>query len=168
MEEWKQIKDYPNYSVSSFGNVRNDKFNRPVKNSIDSGGYYQTELNKEGVKRKILTHRLVGEAFIENPESKPFIDHINLNKQDNSIFNLRWIDRVGNGRNRPKSKRKCSSIYKGVSYFKILNKWRCDIRINKKAIYLGLFETEKEAGLAYNEYIINNNLEYFILNEINI
>jgi hypothetical protein len=166
MEEWRQIKDYENYSVSSFGNVRNDKYNRPVKNSIDSRGYFQTELSRDGIGKKILTHRLVGETFIENPENKPFIDHINLNKQDNTIFNLRWVDRVGNGRNRPKCKKKCSSIYKGVSYFKILNKWRCDIRINKKLIYLGSFDFEKEAGLAYNEYITKNNLEYFILNEI--
>ena len=45
-------------------------------------------------------HRLIAETFIENPDGKPCVDHINRNKEDNSVDNLRWVTRVENQANR--------------------------------------------------------------------
>ena len=168
MEEWRKITDYENYSVSSFGNVRNDKTRKLLSNNRLRGkGYNSVALyNGKGKRKDKSTHKLVGEAFIENPNNYDQIDHIDNNKLNNNISNLRWVNNSLNQRNVEKYKRKCSSTYKGVSFSKRANKFITEIMINRKKVYLGSFDTEKEAGLAYNEYIKKNNLEYFILNEI--
>jgi hypothetical protein len=168
MEEWKQIKDYPNYSVSCFGNVRNDKTGKLLSNNRLRGkGYNSVALyNGKGERKDKSTHKLVGEAFIENPNNYDQIDHIDNDKLNNNISNLRWVNNSLNQRNVEKYKRKCSSTYKGVCFCKRANKFITEIMINRKKVYLGSFETEKEAGLAYNNYITENNLSHFILNEI--
>ena len=165
MEEWKIIEECPNYSVSNFGNVKNNK-NKLVKPNISNWGYYRVSLSKKGVKKYYRIHRLVGIAFIENPENKPEIDHIDRNKLNNNLSNLRWAFSFENVRNVNK-RDNTSSTYKGVSYRKDNGKWRSRIRINNKLISLGEYENEVDAGLSYNKYIIDNNLqEYFILNNI--
>jgi hypothetical protein len=59
-----------------------------------------------------------------------------------------------------------TSGYKGVSYHKRDGKYQAQISVNKKSIYLGLYPTAEEGAIAYNTYIIENNLEGFNLNEI--
>jgi hypothetical protein len=166
MEEWKVISDYPNYSVSSFGNVRNDKKNKILKPFINHWGYYKVGLFNNGIRKGFRVNRLVAVAFIENPENKPIVDHIDRNKINNNINNLRWSTNIESCRNTTK---RCntSSSYKGVSYRKNTGKWRCRIRIDYKLINLGEYENEVDAALSYNKYIIDNNLqEYFNLNNI--
>lgn len=165
MEDWKQIQDYPNYSVSSFGNVRNDKTGKILSNKRLRGkGYISFALSKgDGKQINKNSHILVANAFIDNPNNYPQVDHIDQNKLNNNVNNLRWVTNQLNQRNINKYKRKCSSIYKGVCLNK--NLWGSSIMVNLKKIYIGSFKTEKEACLAYNEYIIKNNLDYFILNE---
>jgi hypothetical protein len=97
------------------------------------------------------------------------IDHINGNKLDNRKCNLRICSRQENCRKRPKLKRtkhKLSSKYKGVSFSKKLNKYRARIFVNKREIYLGGFEIEKDAALAYNKAAILYFKEYAELNVI--
>ena len=79
--------------------------------------------------------------------------------------NCRWTTRTIQNRNTriPTSN---TSGYKGVSYYKRYGNYRAYIGIKYKRIYLGKFKTAVEAGVAYNNYIIENNLEGFILNEI--
>jgi hypothetical protein len=59
-----------------------------------------------------------------------------------------------------------TSGYRGVSFVKDRNKYNSYINVNNKSIYLGSFQTPEEGAIAYNNYIIENNLEGFILNEI--
>ena len=168
MEEWKQITDYPNYSVSSFGNVRNDKTEKILANRLRGKGYKSVALyNGTGNQTNLSTHRLVAIHFIPNPDNLQQVDHIDNNKLNNNINNLRWINNSLNQRNTFKYKRPCSSIYKGVSFNKKGNCWVSEIMVNYTKKYLGSYKTEKEAGLAYNNYIIENNLSHFVLNEIN-
>jgi hypothetical protein len=75
------------------------------------------------------------------------IDHINNNRLDNRILNLRSVSASTNSHNRKKVEG-CSSQYIGVS--KKGNKWRAMIR-NQKSEYLGLFDNEVDAAKAYNE-----------------
>lgn len=64
--------------------------------SRDRDGYFKTSWNK----RTILVHRLVAELFIPNPDNKPCVDHINHDKLDNRVENLRWVSVKENANNR--------------------------------------------------------------------
>jgi hypothetical protein len=158
MEEWKIITDYPNYSVSSFGNVRNDKTGRILKKNIGTDGYLRVCLNKKCCK----IHRLVGLAFIDNPNNYREIDHIYGDKNDNNIINLRWCIRGVNVANTPKYiKGEYSSKYRGI-YFHAKNKnWCASVSNENKKKHLGSFNTEKEAVETRNKYITDNNLPHF-------
>jgi hypothetical protein len=79
--------------------------------------------------------------------------------------NCRWVTQTMQCRNQRIQKNNTSG-YKGVSYHKRDGKYQAQISVNKKSIYLGLYPTAEEGAIAYNTYIIENNLEGFNLNEI--
>lgn len=89
-ERWEKVKDFPNYSVSSLGKVRNDKTNTLKTFQVDKDGYFRLELYYGKKRRKTGVHRLVAEAFIPNKNKKPQVNHIDGNKQNNSVKNLEW------------------------------------------------------------------------------
>jgi len=101
MEEWHIIEDFPNYSVSNLGNIKNNKTNRIMKLNV-KGGYYHISLNNGYCKKGLKVHRLVALAFINNTENKPEVNHINKNKLDNSVSNLEWATRKEQNQHRIK------------------------------------------------------------------
>lgn len=160
-EEWKQIIDYPNYSVSNLGNIRNDKTGRILKSKLHNG-YPSVELGKSNQK---TIHRLVAIYYIENPNNYLEVDHIDRNKLNNNLSNLRWCSRSQNQQNKNKQLN-CSSIYRGVTFDKSKDRWYARKRMNCKYYHLGSYKTEKEAAQAWNQYVIGNNLGEFC--ELNI
>ena len=95
-EEWREIKNYPNYEVSSFGRVRSYVYNRwGVRDTASiltlkkhTRGYRQIQLGRNS--KPILVHRLVAESFIPNPNNLPCVLHDDNNRSNNHVSNLRW------------------------------------------------------------------------------
>jgi hypothetical protein len=142
---WLPIKDYPNYEVSICGQVRNVTTKRILKPGIRGNGYYFVVLcNKNSIKSHSI-HRLVAKAFIPNIFNKEFVDHINNQKLDNTVSNLRWCTNQQNQFNSLLSKRNTSGI-RGVTWEK--NKWRARLEYNGKKIHLGYFDDINDAKLA--------------------
>lgn len=108
MEIWKDIKEYEGfYQISSLGRIRSiprgsfhSKRNHihylKPEIIIHTKGEYtlsyeRVSLSKEGVVKRFLVHRLVAQAFIPNPDNKPFINHIDCNGRHNWVENLEWV-----------------------------------------------------------------------------
>jgi hypothetical protein len=87
MEEiWKDINE--NYKVSSNGRVYSKITDKILKGGKYPNSYLFVRLGRNS--KALLIHRLVAETFIPNPDNKPCVDHINGDRQDNRVENLRW------------------------------------------------------------------------------
>lgn len=109
-EEWRDIPNYEGYyQISNLGrvksldreiiNVNGKIFLRKGKvkaQMIDKGGCKRVNLYKDGILKCCPVHRLVAKTFIPNPENKPEVNHIDGNKQNNSVYNLEWCTRSEN------------------------------------------------------------------------
>tara|TARA_B100000676_G_scaffold93168_1_gene92945 strand:- start:2718 stop:3314 length:597 start_codon:yes stop_codon:yes gene_type:complete len=196
-EIWKDVVDFEGYyEVSNKGNVRlnknvlkkrdgrgcSHKVGKNLalrKSSVNIGPHgnkytYCHIILRNGKKQKDeYIHRMVAKAFIPNPNNKPFVDHVNGDRSNNCVENLRWCTRSENGANRKKqNKRKTgqtSSKYKGVQRLKgedHANKpWKMTLSHQNK-LYSQTFKTEKEAAQAYNEKALEIFGEFASLNEI--
>lgn len=106
-EIWKDIPEHPKYQISSLGRIKSItriipcfqykrvKTEKILKPYLSNTGYKVISLDN----KRFYIHRLVAQAFLPNPENKPEIDHIDTNRTNNSISNLRWVTRSENNRN---------------------------------------------------------------------
>ena len=152
------IIGYENYQIYSDGRVYSKNNRIFLKPIINSDGYYVICLSNEGVTKTIRIHRLVAIYYITNNLNLQEIDHIDRNKLNNDISNLRWCNRGQNNRNKKVSN--TTSKYTGVYWNKNKNKWHVQLKINGKNKHIGYYINEDDAALAYNNYIIENIKEY--------
>jgi len=95
-EEWRPVAEFPeNYEVSNLGNVRNKKTKRVLVTNTLSG-YLHVNFSIEGKSASRKVHRLVGEAFLKNPEKKPQINHKDKNRCNNKVENMEWCTQEEN------------------------------------------------------------------------
>tara|TARA_R110000868_G_scaffold215105_1_gene465200 strand:- start:26 stop:484 length:459 start_codon:yes stop_codon:yes gene_type:complete len=118
------IKNYPNYDITIEGIVLNIKKNKPIKYQLDKDGYKTCKLYNNGTYKICKLHRLLALHFIPLQEGKIFVDHINRDKSDNNILNLRWVNKSENNSNRnayinSKLKERYISITTDKKYYKL-------------------------------------------------
>lgn len=85
MEVWRKVKGFENYEVSNMGRVRSKR--KILKPFVNGKGYLRVALGQNTMK---FVHRLVAEAFVENPNGYPIINHKDENKRNNTATNLEW------------------------------------------------------------------------------
>jgi len=150
IEKWELIKDFENYSISNFGNVRSPT--RILKQPIDEYGYPIVCLYQNNIQKTKRVHRLVWDAFGNKPRNGHSIqiDHIDNNKTNNHINNLHLMTNRQNVSKYYKTI-KTASKYTGVFWSKASNKWYARITINKKLKHIGYFISEIDAHNTYQK-----------------
>lgn len=145
------MESFLTYTVDTVKGKIYNKFNREI-GSKNSAGYIKVFINTYG---NLFVHRVVYCASnkISLDDIKEFsIDHLNHKRDDNRICNLVKITRNDNSRKR-RYRSKNKSKYKGVK--KSGKKWYAQATYNKTMYYLGTYETERGAGMAYKNFIKN-------------
>ena len=108
VEIWKEIRTFPGYEVSNYGNVRS--VSRYVEHRLsqqyvagqirklqrDRDGYLAVCLRMNKKLKLCRVHRLVADAFVPNPNNHPMVNHLNSKRDDNRFENLEWTDNSGN------------------------------------------------------------------------
>lgn len=96
---WKDIKGYEGlYEISDKGEVRNYITRKLIVGDINNFGYYRVKLYKNKKQKTFFRHRLVAQAFIQNPDNLPEVNHIDGDKSHNYKENLEWSSRTHNER----------------------------------------------------------------------
>lgn len=157
MEEWKDIPGYEgHYKVSSLGQIKSLKLNREriLLPNISGKGYYYISLCKDGKVKVLTIHSLVAIAFMgHTPDgtNKITIDHIDNNKLNNSLSNLKLIS---NRENSCKDKPGMTGAHRNISSSR---KFKSSIQIDGVKLHLGYFDTEEEASAAYHKALNASN-----------
>ena len=141
----KQIKDYPNYSFDLNTNeVYSHYKKRYLKLNLKINRYYRVTLSKNSKLKEFLLHRLVYEAHFGTIPEKMCIDHIDNDRQNNNIENLRLATYSENNMNSKTYKNNLSTGYKNIRLTKN-NTYQVSINKNKKTVYNKTFKTLEEA-----------------------
>jgi HNH endonuclease/NUMOD4 motif len=141
---FRKIPEFPKYRVSNYGSIVSEI--RPeikqLKPQVGSNTYMQVVLTDDQKKATKLVHVLVAQLFIPNPENKGYVDHINHNRHDNRVENLRWVSQSQNLQNKSKHKNNTSGVT-GVSFYN--GKWKAQICIDYTTIQLGSYFIKEDA-----------------------
>ena len=142
MDYIKNINGY-NVIVDDEGMELLNKYSWKVR-KFGNKLYLRASIRMNGKKKDASFHRLIA-----NTPNGLHTDHINGNSLDNRKCNLRVVTAAINNQNLVKAKRdnKCGLL--GANWHKRVKKWRAQIRLNKKTIHIGYFDTAIEAHNAY-------------------
>lgn len=163
-EQWKPVVGFEGlYEISSLGRVKslNRKAKiwggnirtvneRILKPGLGSHGYLTVNLSRNGKFKVCTIHRLVARAFLKEFSEELEADHIDGDRMDNSSENLRMVTPSQNHKGFRKQCESNTSHYRGVCFDKSRGKWISSIKPNGKHIFLGRFEREISAAVAYN------------------
>ena len=140
-EIWKMCTDFDMYEVSNLGQIRNKNTKRILREATQ-GGYKCVGLMLNNEIKNCRVHRLVAKEFIENPENKPQVNHIDKNRSNNIVSNLEWTTAKEN------------NVHRSTGVIQTTNQnirvWRVDNDTNEK---LELYNSFEEAG----QWLVDNN-----------
>ena len=100
--EWRTITEASNYEVSANGQVRNRTTKKILKGRLSKNGYLQVSIKIDATQKfcNRYIHRLVALHFIQNPNNKREVNHIDGNKENNTLSNLEWVTSSENQKHR--------------------------------------------------------------------
>ena len=131
-EIWKDVVGYEGrYRVSNRGRIYSLITNKFLKFQKNSKGYYFVKLRKDGESKTSMVARLVAEAFIPNQENKPQCDHIDKDKTNNDVSNLRWVSSDENWEHGTQNGRRITPV-------------QC---IETGIVYKSIMEAERQTGI---------------------
>jgi len=182
-EIWKDVIGYENlYQISNLGRIKNNR-GKILKLKTDTNYYLSIRLSKLNRKKYYLIHRLVATHFLPNPQNKSEIDHIDTNRQNNCVSNLRWVTKKEN-RNNPitlinYSKAKKGRVFSQETKDKMSKaKSKPIVQIHKSGLIIGVYDSaiqaSKELGIyqqsitacCKGKYKTCNGYQWKYLNEI--
>lgn len=153
---WK-ARPATHFKSEKIGSNTNAMFAGRVAGCIGKDGYVLVGING----RRKLAHRIIWEMKNGPVPDGMYLDHINHDKADNRISNLRLVTRRQNNIH-TRIRKDNASGFKGVTFHKKLGKWMSSVSINCKRHYLGYFTTPELANKARQEFIaINVDSEYY-------
>ncbi|CAH6421814.1 HNH endonuclease [uncultured virus] len=90
-DNFKQVKDFPNYYVNKEGEIISKRYLSFIKPYKNESGYYVVSFKKNKKNIKKYLHRIVAETFIDNPQNKEQVNHRDGNPSNNHVDNLEWV-----------------------------------------------------------------------------
>ena len=160
IEVWKDIKGYEGlYQVSNKGRVKSLDRTVPLRNGSkqykkgrilkpipDRYGYLRVILFNDSGKKRFSVHRLVCEAFHDNPENKPCVNHIDEDKTNNSASNLEWCTHKENNNHGTHNARVGKAVAKALS--KSIGQYTRDGKLIK--VWQSTHEVERQLGFYHS------------------
>lgn len=145
MEKWKIINNFSNYEISTKGRVRNLKTQYILKGRKSKSGYLQVSIKNDidGKFKNQYIHRLVAIHFIENPDNKREVNHIDGNKLNNILENLEWCTSSENQKHRQNILGKTKTSQRRIGKF------------SKDGILLEEFDSIISAAQSFNKSRVN-------------
>lgn len=134
MEQWKKVEGFERYCVNSKGEVLNTQ-GKVLKPFCSGAGYLQVTLWNDSRKKKFYVHRLVADAFVDNPCGYKEINHIDGNKKNNPAANLEWCSRKENLLH---------------SYYTLCNHVKAVKCLETGVVYPSIHEAARQTGVSRN------------------
>ena len=139
VETFVEIEGFEKYEVSNLGRVRNIKSGRILKPFPNRGGYLRHKLYGYDKKKNLPLHRIIATAFIDNPDEKPCVNHIDENKLNNDLSNLEWCTVRENAIHGTRTKRAAEKHFKKVI--------QLDLNDNVLNEFESMRQAERETGI---------------------
>jgi len=138
-ETFVEIEGFENYEVSNLGKVRNIKSGRTLKPRLHNNGYLGLCLYENNKRKNLLLHRIIATAFIDNPEAKPQVNHIDENKLNNDLSNLEWCTERENAIHGTRTKRVAEKLSQKVI--------QLDLNDNILNVFKSMRQAERETEI---------------------